>query len=125
MEDKATLLFDNALEKLKEASEELFKPEEDVVSYLVCKNSQYAIENFLKGFLLQNGIQPTDSETLDSLYEKCKDLNEGFKNVKLSDFNCKSGPIDASYCNDVAKVSSCYEIANNLDTFLRQEKYLK
>ncbi len=41
--------------KLNEASNELYRPEEDVVSYLVCKNSQYAIENYLKGFLLKNG----------------------------------------------------------------------
>lgn len=123
MEDKANI-FDDAVEKLKEASEELFKPEEDVVSYLVCKNSQLAIEGFLKGFLLENGISPEKSETLDSLYEKCKTINKGFKKVELSKFNCKSNHIDASYCNDVSKVSNCYEIANNLDTFLREEKYI-
>ena len=42
--------FAAALEKLNEAKKELFRPEEDIVSYLVCKNSQHAIENYLKGY---------------------------------------------------------------------------
>ena len=43
--------FASAQEKLNEAKKELFRPEEDLVSYLVCKNSQHAIENYLKGYL--------------------------------------------------------------------------
>ena len=69
MNDKANKLFDDAIEKLNEANEELFRPEEDIVSFVVCKNSQFAVENFLKGFLLQNGVDPSNFKTIDSLYE--------------------------------------------------------
>ena len=124
MNDKANKLFDDAIEKLNEANEELFKPEEDIVSFVVCKNSQFAVENFLKGFLLQNGVDPSNFKTIDSLYEKCKSINKNFEKVNLSDFECKSHKMDSRYCNEVSKVSNCFEIADSLDTFLRKEQII-
>ena len=38
MNDQANKLFDEAIEKLKEANEELCRPEEDIVSFVVCKS---------------------------------------------------------------------------------------
>jgi HEPN domain-containing protein len=125
MEDTANKLFDDAIEKLNEANEELLKPKEDVVSYLVCKNAQHAIENFLKGFLLQNGIDPSKYKTTGSLYEQCRAINKNFKEINLSDFDCKSHKMDSRNCNEVSKVSSCFEIADRLDTFLRKEELIK
>ncbi len=124
MNDKAKKLFDDAIEKLNEANEELFRPEEDIVSMVVCKNSQFAVENYLKGFLLQNGVDPSNFKTIDSLYEKCKLINKNFEKVNLTDFECKSHKLDSRYCNDVSKVSSCFDIADSLDTFLRKEQII-
>jgi len=124
MNDKAKKLFDDAIEKLNEANEELFRPEEDIVSMVVCKNSQFAVENYLKGFLLQNGVDPENFKTIDSLYEKCKSINKNFKKVNLSDFECKSHKMDSRYCNEVSKVSNCFDIADSLDTFLRKEQII-
>lgn len=121
---KASELFNDAVEKLNEASEELFRPEEDVVSYTVCKNSQLAIENYLKGFLLQNKIEPSNYKNIASLYKKCKMINKNFEKVDLSKFECKSHRLDSRYCSEVSKVSNCFDIADNLDTFLRQEKII-
>ena len=124
MNDKANKLFDDAIEKLNEANEELFRPEEDIVSFVVCKNSQFAVENFLKGFLLKNGIDPSSYKTIDSLYEQCKLINKNFEKVNLSDFECKSHNLDSRYCNEVSKVSNCFDVADSLDTFLRKEKII-
>jgi len=124
MNDKAKKLFDDAIEKLNEANEELFRPEEDIVSMVVCKNSQFAVENYLKGFLLQNGVDPSNFKTIDSLYEKCKSINKNFEKVNLSDFECKSHKMDSRYCNEVSKVSNCFNIADSLDTFLRKEQII-
>jgi len=124
MNDKAKKLFDDAIEKLNEANQELFRPEEDIVSFVVCKNSQFAVENYLKGFLLQNGVDPSNFKTIDSLYEKCKSINKNFEKVNLSDFECKSHKMDSRYCNDISKVSNCFDIADSLDTFLRKEQII-
>ncbi len=121
---KASELFNDAVEKLNEASEELFRPEEDVVAFTVCKNAQFAIENYLKGFLLQNEIDPSNYKTIDSLNQKCKMINKNFEKVDLSSFECKSHRLDSRYCSEVSKVSNCFDIADNLDTFLRQEKII-
>ena len=124
MDTKANKLFEDAVEKLNEASEELFRPKEDVVSYSVCKNSQFVIENYLKGFLLKNEIDPSSYKTIESLFEQCKLINKNFEEVDLSEFGCKSHTLDSRYCNEVSKVSNCFDIADNLDTFFRREKII-
>lgn len=124
MKSKADKLFEEAVKKLNEASEELFRPEEDVVSYSVCKNAQFAIENYLKGFLFNNGIDPSNFKTIESLYEQCKLINKNFKEVDLTNLKCKSHNIDSRYCNEVSKVSNCFDVADNLDAFFRREKII-
>lgn len=124
MKRKANKLFKVAMEKLNVANEELFRPKEDVVSYLVCKNSQFAIENYLRGYLYSNGVDAKKFDTIESLYQQCKLINNKFENVDLSDFQCKIYDTDTRYCNEVSKVSNCFEIADSLDTFLRKEKVI-
>lgn len=124
MENKAIGLFDEALKKLQEANEELCRPEEDVVTFLVCKNSQTAIENFLKGYLLSKGIDAQDYKSINSLYEQCVAVNPKFKDLDLSGFTCKSYAPDSRSCSGTEKVSKCFEIAGSLDEFFRREKYL-
>ena len=124
METKAKKLFEDAVDKLNKANKELYRPEEDIVSYSVCKNSQRAIENYLKGYLLKSGIDPTSFKTIKSLYDQCVKVNKNFEKIDLSDFECKSFNTDDVYCNEVSKVSSCFDIADSLDTLLRREKII-
>ncbi len=124
MENDASDLFANAAQKLNQASKELFKPDQDIVTYLVCKNSQYAIENYLKGYLLKNGIDPIEFKTIDSLYEQCKIINKNFEKVNLEGFDCKAHNLDSRFCNEIPKVNNCFDIADSLDTFLRREKVI-
>tara|TARA_R110002050_G_scaffold94765_2_gene197225 strand:- start:80337 stop:80711 length:375 start_codon:yes stop_codon:yes gene_type:complete len=124
MENDASKLFITAAQKLNQASKELFKPEEDIVTYLVCKNSQYAIENYLKGYLFKKDVVITENETIESLYEKCKKINKKFEKVSLSGFDCKAHDLDSRYCNEISKVNNCFDIADSLDTFLRKEKII-
>jgi len=125
MNSKANILFDDAVEKLNEANEELFKPKKDIATYVVCKNAQYAIENFLKGYLLKNRINPENFKTIDSLYEQCKGINKNFEEIDLTDFECKSHNLDSRFCKEVSKVSNCFVVADNIDTFFRRENIIK
>tara|TARA_R110002167_G_scaffold6744_7_gene31842 strand:- start:3459 stop:3836 length:378 start_codon:yes stop_codon:yes gene_type:complete len=124
MGTKANEFFVEAVEKLNEAKKELYKPEEDLVTYSVCKNSQHAIEKFLKGYLLKNGVDIEDCNTIDCLYKRCIAINKNFKKVDLSDLQCKSHNLDSRFCNEISKVSNCFEVADSLDTFFRQEKII-
>ncbi len=124
METKARVLFEEAQKKIEQANDELFKPEEDVVSYLVCKNAQIAIENYLKGYLFKNGIDPSSYKTIDSLYQECKSLNKNFEKVDLSNFTCKYEQHTTRDCNEISKVGDCFEIAAKVDDFFRQQKII-
>lgn len=124
MKNQANRLFEEAVEKLNEADAELFRPEEDVVSFLVCKNSQYAIENYLKGFLLQNGVDPSGFKTIDGLYERCKIIDKTFEEVELFDLKCRSHELDSKYCNTTSRVSKCFDTAARLDAFFRRGKII-
>jgi HEPN domain-containing protein len=124
MKERAYAFFNEAIKKVNEANEELCRPEEDVVTYSVCKNAQFAIENYLRGFLLNNDVDPSSCNTIDSLYNECKTINKKFEEIDLTDFSCKSHEIGSKYCNQVTKVSNCFNIADNLDTFFRREKII-
>jgi len=124
METLAKTHFDEAIQKMKQASNELYRPQEDVVSYLVCKNAQSAITNFLTGYLLRQGIQPEENETIESMFERCKKINAKFENVNLEGFNCQSHDTASRYCDGAEKVSRCFDIADSLDTFLREERII-
>lgn len=126
MEAKSREFFKEGYARLSEANRELYKPEEDVVSYLVCKNAQHAVESYLKGYLLKNGVDVVNFDTIDSLYQACCKINPRFEGVKMSDFTCLNVKIgNARYCNEVSKVSHCFQAANDLDTFLREEHIIQ
>ena len=64
MDQKAHDHFKKARRQMNKANEELYKPKEDVVSFLVCKNSLNAIENYLKGYLSKRGFDTKEAEHL-------------------------------------------------------------
>jgi hypothetical protein len=125
MEDKVIVFFSTAINCLKNANEELCRPEEDIVPHVVCKNSQSAIDNFLKGFLVLKGGDTNHYETVDALYEQCLLLNKNIKTITSESFECGLNKIDSAHCNEVTKVSQCHEIADRLESFLRLEGILK
>ena len=116
--------FKLAVEQLNEANDELFRPKEDVVSFLVCRNAQHAIENYLRGYLYDHDVDASLFITIDSLYKQCIKINRRFEDIDLTDFRCKIYDADTRYCNEVSKVSKCFDVADSLDTFLRKEKLI-
>ncbi|NCP45163.1 MAG: hypothetical protein COW67_08605 [Flavobacteriales bacterium CG18_big_fil_WC_8_21_14_2_50_32_9] len=125
MKTKATKLFDDAAAKLNQAKEEIFRPQEDLVSFVVCKNSQFAIENFLKGYLMNNNVDPSKYNTLDLLLSKCKKINKKFESISLSPLQCTSHDLETKICSDTEKVCSCFNVAENLSIFLKKEKIIE
>lgn len=114
--------FDEARQQLSQANDEFFRPEEDLVTYSVCKNAQFSIENFLKGYLIQNRVDVMVDETLDHLYEKCLSINKNFAKLDLSELQCRSLSFKNRDCSDIPKVSKCLSTANELEALLQQEQ---
>lgn len=124
MDERASKLYEEAIQKLKEANDELCRPEEDVVTQLVCSNSQHAIVNYLRGFLLQNEINTGEDEAIKNLYEQCKAINKHFEEVHLTGFECNAHKDESRFCNESSQFSRCFDIADSLDVFLRREKII-
>ncbi len=122
MKTRSEAFLSEAAKKLKIAKEEMFKPAEDIVSYSVCKNSQFAIENFLKGYLTQKEVKLQPNETIASLYDKCIAIDKDFKAIEMGAIGCKNHSIDSRYCSEVDSVSACFDTADNIDTYLRKNK---
>jgi hypothetical protein len=68
------------------AQEELFKPEEDVVHYMVCRSAYKATHKFLTGFLMQKGTQINSKLSLEELLKMCRKINPKFNALKLDPF---------------------------------------
>lgn len=124
MNTRSDAFLKEAERKLELAKEELLKPAEDIVSFSVCKNSQFAIENFLKGVLVKNNINFTNEDTIAELYKKCVALDEKFKEIDLAAIGCKDHAIDSRYCTEINSVSACFDTADSIDTYLRKSKML-
>lgn len=122
MKSRSDAFLKEATKRLKIAKDEMFKPAEDIVSYSVCKNSQFAIENFLKGYLTKNEVKLQQNETIASLYDKCVTIDENFKTIEMGAIGCKNHAIDSRYCSEINSVSACFDTADNIDTYLRKTK---
>jgi len=119
MDQKANNHFEKAGGQLKKANDELYKPQEDIVSFLVCKNTLFAIENYLKGYLSKRGYETKNEASLDLLLERCRLLDKKFNQIDLSVIDCSSDHQNHTFCEDAKKVNSCFEKADQLDNLLR------
>ena len=124
MSSRSNAFFKEATKNLNFAKEELLKPAEDIVSYSVCKNSQFAIENYLKGFLVKNNIDFDVNVNIETLYNQCLSIDAQFKNIDLSAIGCKNKAIDSRYCSEINSVSACFDVADEIDTHIKKSELL-
>ncbi|UMB60723.1 HEPN domain-containing protein [Lutibacter sp. A80] len=120
MKSRSKAFFKEATKNLQLAKNEMFKPAEDIVTYSICKNAQFAIENYLRGYLIKNEVEVTSNETISSLYNKCVSVDENFKNIDINAIGCKDHAIDSRYCSEINSVSACFDTADSIDTYLRK-----
>ena len=84
MEDiKIKSTFEQAEELFESAQNEMYKPEEDVVHYMVCSNSFKAVNHYLTSFLLNQGEEIHSMLSLEVLLEKCTTYSPRFKELDL------------------------------------------
>jgi len=124
MSSRSDAFFNEANKKLQLAKEELLKPAKDIVSFSVCKNSQFAIENFLKGVLIKHDVEIHVNDTMGMLYDKCLAIDKDFKGIEMSAIGCKDSAIDSRYCSEINSVSACFDTADDIDTYLRKRKLI-
>ena len=82
-DQKINSTMSQADELFHAANEELCRPEEDVVPYMVCSNAYKSVSKYLTGYLMQNGIEIHNSMPLERLLNLCKDVNPKFDELDL------------------------------------------
>lgn len=121
---KASEHFEKASKDIREANQELYKPEEDVVSFVVCKNSLGAIENYLKGYLASRGFNTSSDETIGALMDRCRMLDKNFQSIKVEAIDCRNTKEDNLHCDEISKFSACYNVADQLENLLLKKGIL-
>lgn len=118
MKSNPAYLISKAQKKIQFAEEELMKPNEDVVSFSVCNQSKLAIKILLESYLTKHNINFKDQEPLALLLERCTIHNSNFKSIDLSSLTCRNTPNSQNYCDGVAKVSNCLNIAKQIEALI-------
>ena len=112
MQELKVTTHQSAAEKyLQVAQNEMFKAEEDVVPFMICKNAHLSISHFLKGFLINKGDTVEEGATIDDLIEKCKLYNSKFASLQDQHMKCGHGLTSNTYCTTVETVEACIEAA--------------
>lgn len=117
---RAKVFISQGQRNLNLAKNELLKPQKNVLLYSVCKNSQFSIENYLKGYLMNHAVQVENDLSIEELLTRCIRIDPRFENIDLNDIECKKHKIDSRYCTDYETVCKCYDTADTLDTFFRK-----
>ncbi len=121
MDKKAEQFFSKGSRKLQEGNQELYKPEEDIVSLVICRSTIGSIENYLKGFLTLRGFDIEEDQTLADLMERCRMLDPKFHSIKIEEIDCRNVQDPDLHCEEIEKFGACYEVADQLDTLLRKK----
>lgn len=101
-------IFDQADQYLEAARNELGRPAEDIVPYMVCRNARNSLSGYLSGFLLVNGIKGDDAASPEILLSRCRSVSNKFRDFDLSAMNFLN---DEEYSASQSQMESCIDLA--------------
>lgn len=100
--------FGQAHQYLEAAKNELNRPAEDVVPFMVCRSARRSITHSLMGFLMKHDKMVDDRDTLDILLQKCRSINSRFRELDLSPLKFNR---DEEYSAELEQMESCIDLA--------------
>jgi hypothetical protein len=121
MDKKAKRHFEKGEQELHQADREMYKPEEDIVSLVVCRSTLGSIENYLKGFLALRGFETREDECIGDLMERCRMLDKKFKTIRIEEIDCRNQKDPNLHCEEIEKLGACHQVADQLDTLMRKK----
>lgn len=93
-DERIKTTLEHAEEYFNAAQEGLYKPEEDVVHYTVCRNAFKAVESYLTSYLIQHGKDIHSSMSIEEMIERCRGIDPKFNNLDLAPLFSSSIPED-------------------------------
>lgn len=121
-------LLDSVLGTYHMITNELSKPQEDVVEFSVCLATKSGIQNILKLYLESKDVDINHANSIDELVKLAIQQNEKFNRFDFSALNCRCEHSDdhsMSYCLGEEKINSCYRLLVGLKGFIFDELKIK
>ena len=110
MTSNATTLYADATALMQAIDNEVNRPAEDAVPQFIFNSSTQCAHDFLVGFLDENGIEPREPVSLESLLQQCKTVDPRFLSLETGDLSC----FMTANREDLEQAIRCYEIADKI-----------
>ena len=114
-------MIEYANELLSAAEHESERSEEDVVTHMICVNSRQSIANYFAGFLVKQGVAPTQPVTMQGLLDQCKEIDALFDQIDLSPIHCRCKTDDNDYCLAMDQVKECLSVAQHARSIVMKD----
>lgn len=104
-------------DELNQISEELSRPDEDVVTISVCHGARTAIYNLMHIFLQEKSNPAGADSSLDEMLDACIKISNAFSGVDLGNVVCRdmsTQQCEGKYCMSVERVHDCVNVAKQL-----------
>lgn len=105
-------------------SEELTRPDEDVVTLSVCLGARKSISNLMQLYLQVKQGKLSENSSLDDLLSDCKKQSTEFNSIDLSKVVCRdmnTKECEGKYCLSGDRVVECVDIANTLKAIIMKQ----
>ncbi len=113
-----------ACKELIIAENELYRPHEDVVTLSACQVVRNSMKQIMHIYLSAHKVDTKADAGLNELLELCKNVNQAFLTVDMSNIECKGldhSHCDGKYCLSIENVSCCIAAGNQLKKLVCEE----
>jgi len=73
---------------------------------------------------VKNDIEFDVNANIATLYDKCLSIDERFRSIDLNAIGCKNHAIDSRCCSEIDSVTACFDVADEIDTYLKKGNLL-
>ena len=119
---RKTALITGATSGIGRATAEYFAKHD--INLILCGRRQERLDTIQKALQRQTDVHTLNFDVSDKIavFEAIDSLPENFKTIDLDAIGCKNHTIDSRYCSEISTVSSCFDTADSIDTYLRKNK---
>lgn len=106
-------LYADADQLLSAAEQEMNRAEEDAVPQLIVHNSREAIENYLRGYLLQQSHPIAYASPVGELLQSCQAFDRRFRTIDLQ-ADCLSERAENNMPMEFQAAANCFHLAKQV-----------
>lgn len=135
-DERVEKLYTKADKLLSKATEEIYKPKEDVVTYSACISARSALYHFLGCFYVYKSEKEVDKsleegkKTIDELIEYAEQHISEIGDIDFSPMRCTCKDVkeivnddEIYFCNSVGIVKECTDLAKKVKDVLIRDAF--